>query len=407
MPLKLILMSPDGTIAADGKARTDILRHLCVFIGRMAGRGVQVALWSRTLKRLDGEPLEAYLTRESHAPIRQFQAGTARYPTRQRSGSIDPILTETGVQRHETILIGSHDTDMQAAVNNRLLLLRPAWYGNEMPYGFPVESISELARFCEVFALRQHPIYWSIAKGSLQVRTMGPYSTYYQELAEYGADARNVAKENKGDPNFWFYAVISALYFSGILHDIDYICTFPGHNPSATGGFRALFDETMSLFGKCFRKTYYPDLIVRHTRSLKSQYLKGYERTFLNHLNTIHLNQYPRSYGSPTPRKTPLSLRGKRVLVIDDFITAGRSLDVARAFLEAANAHPVLFAWLKTINSPFMHMSPDPSLSPFRPCSVSTEPKAVPFQYSFQIIDQKASKEIPDIFSLYKGWSWP
>ena len=195
MPLKLILMSPDGTIAADRKARTDILRDLCTFIGRMAQRGVQVALWSRTLRALDGEPLEAYLTRESKASVRQYQAGTAEYPTRQRGGSVDPILTETGAQRHETILVGSYDTDMQAAVNNGLLLLRPAWYGNEMPYGFPVESISELARFCEVFALRQHPIYWSINKGPLQVQSMGPFSTYFQELAEYGADARSVAKE--------------------------------------------------------------------------------------------------------------------------------------------------------------------------------------------------------------------
>jgi hypothetical protein len=180
MPLKLILMSPDGTIASDRKARTDILRDLCTFIGRMAQRGVQVALWSRTLRTLDGEPLEAYLTRESKAPVRQYQAGTAAYPTRQRGGSVDPILTETGAQRHETIHVGSYDTDMQAAVNNGLLLLRPAWYGNEMPYGFPVESISELARFCEVFALRQHPIYWSINKGPLQVRSMGPFSTYFK-----------------------------------------------------------------------------------------------------------------------------------------------------------------------------------------------------------------------------------
>jgi hypoxanthine phosphoribosyltransferase len=163
----------------------------------------------------------------------------------------------------------------------------------------------------------------------------------------------------------------------------------------------------MSLFGKCFRKTYYPDLIVRHTRSQKSQYLKAYERTFLNHLNTIYLNQNPRSYGSSIARKTSLSLKGKRVLVVDDFITAGRSLDVARAFLQAANAHPILFSWLKTVNSPFLHMSPDPSMSPFRPCSVSTEPTAVPFQYTLHIVDQKASKELQQIFRAYKSWSWP
>lgn len=177
MPLKLILTSPDGTVGAGGKAENEIVRDLCVFIRRMAERGVQVALWSRTLKTLDGEPLEAYLSRESNAPIKHFRAGTPQYPTRQRRDAVDSILVETGVTRHETILVGANESDMRAAVNNRLLLLRPDWYKTDMPYGFPVGSIGELARFCEIFALRQHPIYWSIDDGTLQVRSMGPYST--------------------------------------------------------------------------------------------------------------------------------------------------------------------------------------------------------------------------------------
>jgi hypothetical protein len=253
MPLKLILMSPDGTVGADGKARVDILRDLCTFIKRMAARDVQVAIWSFHRQLLDGEPLETYLTRESKVPVRHFHADNAQYPVRQRSGSVDPILAETGIQRHETIFVGSQETDMQAGVNNQLLLIRPAWYGTEMAYGFPVESINELARFCEIFALRQHPIYWSIDDGALQVRSMGPFSTILNDFAEFGSSARATAKENRGDPEFWFFAVVSALYFSGIIHRVHYLCPFPGHNPAATGGVRVLFDDVMTRFAKCFR----------------------------------------------------------------------------------------------------------------------------------------------------------
>ena len=40
-----------------------------------------------------------------------------------------------------------------------------------------------------------------------------------------------------------------------------------------------------------------------------------------------------------------LNLRSKRVLVVDDFITNGRSLDTARAYIEAAKgAEPTLRA---------------------------------------------------------------
>ena len=95
--------------------------------------------------------------------------------------------------------MGSGATDLQAGVNNRLLLVRPAWYGDEMDYGFRVSSIGRLARFCEVFALRQHPIYWSIDESGLQVRSMGPFSTLKPDFAQFGADARQVAKDNIGD----------------------------------------------------------------------------------------------------------------------------------------------------------------------------------------------------------------
>jgi len=219
---------------------------------------------------LNGEPLDTYLTREAKTPVRHFQAGVGQLLIKRRAGSVNAILSATGATLHETILVGSKQEDMLAGVNNGLLLIRPAWYGDDMEYGFRVGSIGQLARFCEVFALRQHPIYWSIDSETLQVRSMGPFSTYFEEFAKYGANAKQVAKENKGDPEFWFFAVVSTLYFSGIIHGVDFICPFPGHNPAATGGIRELLDAVMSQFGKCFKKPYLPDLIVRHTQSQKA-----------------------------------------------------------------------------------------------------------------------------------------
>jgi hypothetical protein len=407
MPLKLILMSPDGTVGADGKARTDILRELCGFIRQMAAHGVQVAIWARHHLTLDKEPLETYLSRESQVPVCQFTAASGSLPARQFAGSADPILAKLGIERHETILVGSKTVDMQAGVNNRLLLVRPAWYGDEIDYGFRVESISELAQFCEIFALRQHPIYWSIDDGALQVRSMGPFSTILKDFAEFGSSARATAKDNKGDPEFWFFAVVSALYFSGIIHQVQYICPFPGHNPAATGGVRVLFDDVMSRFAKCFRKPYLPDLILRHTRSRKSQYLKPEQKTFGNQINTIHLNRRPRSYDKQEPRKTPLPLTGKRVLVVDDFITNGRSLDAARAFIEAAGARAILFSWLKTINTSFEHMLPDPPLDPYRLCAISQEPATLSYGYLRHIVASQAPRELNRILDAYRDWTWP
>jgi hypothetical protein len=149
-----------------------------------------------------------------------------------------------------------------------------------------------------------------------------------------------------------------------------------------------------------------PNLIVRHTQSLKSQYLKPEQKTFRNHLNTIYLNQRPRCYDRAEPPKAMLSLRSKRVLVVDDFITNGRSLDTARAYIEAAHGTAVLFSWLKTVNTSFHHMQPDPVLSPYQPNAIAAEPPATSFGCGAHIVDSAASKEMQSIFEAYNGWSW-
>jgi hypoxanthine phosphoribosyltransferase len=162
----------------------------------------------------------------------------------------------------------------------------------------------------------------------------------------------------------------------------------------------------MSQFGKCFRKRYLPNLIVRHTQSQKSQYLKPEQKTFRNHLNTVYLNQKPRRYDRAEPPKAMLNLRSKRVLVVDDFVTNGRSLDTARAYIEAAKGTATLFSWLKTVNTSFYHMQPDPVLNPYQANAVAAEPAATSFGYGAHIVDSAASKELQTIFEAYNGWSW-
>ena len=296
---------------------------------------------------------------------------------------------------------------MLAGVQNKLLLIRPVWYGDNIEYGFPVASIGELARFCQLFALREHPIYWSIARDALQVRSMGPFSTIIEAYSNIGTSARRATKDNAGEREFWFLAVVSSLYFSGLIHQVDCICRFPGHNPASPSGIDALFDQVMSLFGKCFNKTYHPDLIVRHTKADKSQPIRAEQRTFSNHLNTIALNSFPHSYDRAQPRKTPLRFRGKTVLVVDDILTSGRSLDVARAYIQATGANAILFAWLKTISAGFTHMRRDPSLKPFVPNAISAEPASITYGYHSQIVDRAAPDELDRILTAYRQWSWP
>lgn len=411
MPLKAVLIGPHGTVFKDGKVQPALLSELVLFIRRMNAKGVHVGLWSQhpvNYQQQDRtEAVESYLSRQSGVQVPFYRANDGALPARRRGGSVDPILKQLNVHSYEAILVGNDREDMLAEVNNQLLLMRPEWYPGEHEYGFLVSSISELAQFCELFGLRQYPIFWSIDAKNLQVRSMGPYSTMRRpDFAIFGSDARNVAKYGVGNRRFWFLMILSSLYFSGLLRDVHYLCPFPGHDPASVSPMQQGLDAFLTTLGKCFKKDYLPDLIVRHEAAIKSQTAQAAQKTFLNQLNTLHLNRRPRHYDRD-PYQKPIDLRGKGVLVVDDFCTNGRSLDVARAYIEAAGGKAVLFSWLKTISLPFLHMNPPPLLQPFQVNTIAREPNALNYNYAAHIVSEEAPAEIDGLLAAYRKWKWP
>ena len=208
MALKLVLVGPRGTVFKDGKATGGLLLGLVEFIKRMHALRVKVALWSRHPTEVSTstgtkEPLETWLSRKCGIPITYYRAAHGTLPDRQMKDSAAQIVKTEGVQKHETILVGNEQIDMWAGVNNKLLLVRPEWYPSELTYGFAVKTISELAQFCQLFGLREHPIFWSISEPGLQVRAMGPFSTIRPDFAVFGDSARDAAKSGVGDTRFW------------------------------------------------------------------------------------------------------------------------------------------------------------------------------------------------------------
>lgn len=401
MSLKLLLISPSGTLAKDGKLDPKLIGDLCGVIERLGAAGVRTAVWSNRRWTVNsGTPLQQYLSERAKRAV-EYVGAAIGYPARRRSGSVSPILERFGVSRSETILVGNGDEDLMAGVNNQLLLVRPAWYPTSSEYGFEVKSIAELERFCAVFGLREHPIFWSVNDQGLRAYAMGPYSTKIQAYAGFGIDAFKAAKYEQGALEFWHRLVVSSLYFSGLISDVSYITTYPSHEKGTK--VRAV-DDVMTLLGKCFRKTFYPDLIGRHTTSIKSSFATPAQKTFANQLNTTKLNPFPHPYGGEEARRTAVSLKGKTVLVVDDICTNGRSLDCARAYIEAAGGKVISFAWLKTINSSYLRMDPAPKLKPFQVNTIQQEPAHTEYPYANSIKDHEAPAEIASLLDTYRAW---
>ena len=127
-------------------------------------------------------------------------------------------------------------------------------------------------------------------------------------------------------------------------------------------------------------------------------------KTFCNQLNTIRLNPHPHPWGQDEARKSWIALKGKTVLIVDDICTNGRSLEAARAYIEAAGGQALLFSWLKTINTSFMRLTGALNLQPYAVNSVATEPASVTYTYAQGIVDPSAPAEIATLLDAYKAW---
>lgn len=407
MTLKLVLLSVDGTFSdAERRSSKKIRSDLARLARQLHDRGVRTAIWSNRSWTIGNKSLHEHLSDLAGVPISAHGVKVDGMPSRRQAGAVLPVLATYGVKKHETILVGSTDEDMRAGVNNGLLHIRSDWHGKQSGYGFSVQTVEEFARFCFVFALRQHPLFWRIEEGPLKIYTAGPFSTMNEAYALFGTDARAAAKFGAGHPDFWFYLTISTLYFAGILEGVNYICLYPGHDTVHERPSEDSMGGVLTRLAKCFRMGFYDDVIVRHVPVPKSQFTPAAKRRFTTQINSIHLNRYPHKNLSPNANRGPLQLNDKTVLVVDDFCTSGRSLEAARAYLNSAGADVRLFSWLKTINTSYCQIRPPVVLRPFEPNELTDEPHHLNHSYNSGIYDTDAPAELAQVFGLYNGWNW-
>lgn len=321
-----------------------------------------------------------------------------------QAASTANILRQKSWKATETLYIGASDSDMRTAVNGNILFLRATWWNNSTDYGFEFATPKDIARFIDTFCLRNHLWCHEIHDGNFNFYALAPFSTMKPEYTLYSEDARSAAKNGLGHPDFWIGAIVSSLYFSGIHNQIDYVTVYPGHK---VGYGNRVMNEAISIFGKCFRKKYLEDLIIRHTESKKSQTARnsGIPIDHLNQLNTIHLNEYPKKSNTEHYKKSPLGV-GKTILVIDDITTMGYSLEAARAYIEKTGASVILTSWLKTINRDIQRLKPLPEFNPYVANTFTNAEIEKTYGYRQNITNILAPDELTTIFKKFKDWDW-
>lgn len=339
-----------------------------------------------------------------------FIASESLMPNKPFAGAMQFVLQQKGWAKHEAVYVGNSEIDMRTARNGELLFLNALWHGQSSPYGFQFRSPVDIARFIDCFYLKLDDWFWKIEDGDLRVYSIAPFSTLSQRFAEakeYSQHAKDTSKLGTGDPEFWGRLLASSVYKAGISEEINFVTSYPGHSTSSRG---AAVNDALEIFADCVRARFIPNLIVRHTNAQKSQTARtsGIAIGVKNQVDTIHLNQFPRKTKAGEPYvRSPLG-RGKTVLVVDDFCTAGNSFEAARWYLQSTGARVISLSWLKTINTDYQAVeNPGRIKNPYTPNQVASEPAKKTYYYSTHVRNHRATSDLSDIFDRYYSWTWP
>lgn len=404
--IKGVIIGVGGSICQNGKLIQEVFDEVEKLIKYFRSRNIDFVLHTNRAWTYNSKTkLKDFLKQRWGEFDYVCYAEDSSIPPKPKAGAVEAILKAKGWDNTEALYIGSTIDDMRTAVNGNLLFLRATWWGNHTDYGFEFSTPKDIARFIDTFCLRSHLWCHEIHDGDFNFYALAPFSTMKPEHTLYSEDARAAAKHGLGHPDFWVGAIVSSLYFSGVHNQIDYVSVYPGHK---VGYGNEIMDEAISIFGKCFRKNYLKDLIIRHTQSTKSQTArnKGISIDHLNQLNTIHLNPTPLKSGDKRYVCSPLR-KGKTVLLIDDITTRGYSLESARAYIEQTGAKVILASWLKTINTDISMLATLPKFDPYIPNYFHRAPILKVHSYRANITDVLAPAELTAMFQNYTNWDWP
>ncbi len=279
-------------------------------------------------------------------------------PTEKNEGVVKPsptvldiICAQLGLSRSEIIYVGDKErTDAYMAANARVLFFRAIWGANDGNYGIPSTSPLFIQYFLDTFLLKTNLWHWKLRDRDgfgREVRVMATMHGF--PPANVDATVRRACLGifkyrnplYKGYIPFFLNHLLASIYIEGLASVADYWVPYPGSKP---GSGNPVFLPQYTLASKLFHGNYTEDLILRHSQSIdsgKARLLKQ-PLSFSNQVDTTVL---ARDYAT--------RLQGKIVLVMDDFVTEGYSIECARNMLFDAGASSVVGVCIGRYPRPF------------------------------------------------------
>jgi hypothetical protein len=413
--LKGAIFSLHDVLAKQGAVDGDLLGETFSLLRYLKLRGVTPVFvsnmhWTLTDKATGVTRSFREVLEEQLGPVGYYVGGVDKMPYKPRAAATAFILEQQGWTNREAVFVGNSEIDMRTASTGQLMFLNATWHGVANPYGFQFASPLDIARFIDCLCLGLDDWFWAIEDGPLRVYAMAPFSTLssqYLQAHAYSASAKATSKYGAGDASFWGRLLAARVYFSGLVDEIDYITAYPGHAPNSNP---TVIADALNILGGSLRKSYLPDLLIRHSLAQKSQTARasGGAVDVVNQLSTIRLNPTPlRGLTGHAYKSMPVR-PGKRVLLVDDFCTEGNSFEAGRAFINSTGAQTICLSWLKTINTNYRAISPPIKIfKPYEPTGPGPVPATKIYGYQGAIVSHAAQVDLAEVYDRYFGWAWP
>jgi hypothetical protein len=235
-----------------------------------------------------------------------------------------------------------------------------------MKYGLPVLEPKALADYLHSFGLQDAPFFgWTFngqcdntGKDIIVHALFGAHGdlglTPY--LIDFLKNKNQIRIGKRKTPlgGILFHYLVSQSYLSGLIQDIDCVTVYPGHTAFSVN---PILDDYSDIVRKTFKQSYMPNLLIRHSDAQDSRRTAGVDREVFEQFRTILVNS-----------DFEHRVRGKNILILDDFTTSGCSFETARHMLLKAGANNVVGLAIAKWGIAYARTKVLKDWNPFEPC---------------------------------------
>ncbi len=257
---------------------------------------------------------------------------------------VDKFQELTGLQANQFFYLGNSLYDMITATRGPMVYAHSAWSGAApYRYGLVAPTPGWVAAVIQHIFRKHHNWYWTMRGTDPSGRDL--HAVTMIDANGAGGDQHlrrallDLLKEDQDSTlgpinlkEFVMLHMLASLNNDGAFADAQLWVTYPGH----LGGPNHIMGDFLAVAAKLARNKYKPDLLYRHSHAERSNAAfrhDGIVGALRNQLETMCVGA--------DFRKT---LRDKRVLLLDNFLTWGSTTETGRNLLLTAGAATVKVA---------------------------------------------------------------